>query len=165
MDTMKSTIEAGYAAADQALLDRINQDIATANAMTFMGKIDSFDDIPNTGTKAGDMYVVVNPDLNTGWNMGDLLVIEKDGLTFASNADKINGVIHVETGYHTFNDARLVANGNKVQLQSHLGRNLGSIEVKAAANSNVTVALEKVASASGAGEDCAITVGLAWGTF
>lgn len=165
MATMKTTIEAGYAAADQALLDRINQDIAAANAMTFMGEIDSFDDIPNTGTKAGDMYVVVNPDLNAGWNMGDLLVIKADGLTFASNADKINGVIHVETGYHTFNDARLVANGNKVQLQSHLGRNLGSIEVKAAANSNVTVALEKVASASGAGEDCAITVGLAWGTF
>lgn len=165
MATMKTTIEAGYAAADQALLDRINQDIAAANAMTFKGEIDSFDDIPNTGTKAGDMYVVVNPDLNTGWNMGDLLVIKEDGLTFASNADKINGVIHVETGYHTFNDARLVANGNKVQLQSHLGRNLGSIEVKAAANSNVTVALEKVASASGAGEDCAITVGLAWGTF
>lgn len=165
MATMKTTIEAGYAAADQALLDRINQDIAAANAMTFKGEIDSFDDIPNTGTKAGDMYVVVNPDLNTGWNMGDLLVIKADGLTFASNADKINGVIHVETGYHTFNDARLVANGNKVQLQSHLGRDLGSIEVKAAANSNVTVALEKVASSSGTGEACAITVGLAWGTF
>lgn len=165
MATMKTTIEAGYAAADQALLDRINQDIAAANAMTFKGEIDSFDDIPNTGTKAGDMYVVVNPDLNTGWNMGDLLVIKADGLTFASNADKINGVIHVETGYHTFNDARLVANGNKVQLQSHLGRDLGSIEVKAATGSNVTVALEKVASSSDTGEACAITVGLAWGTF
>lgn len=165
MATMKTTIEAGYAAADQALLEQINENIAAANAMTFKGEIDSFDDIPNTGTKAGDMYVVVNPDLNTGWNMGDLLVIKADGLTFASNADKINGVIHVETGYHTFNDARLIANGNKVQLQSHLGRDLGSIEVKAAANSNVTVALEKVASSSGTGEACAITVGLAWGTF
>lgn len=165
MATMKTNIEAGYAAADQALLEQINENIAAANAMTFKGEIDSFDDIPNTGTKAGDMYVVVNPDLNTGWNMGDLLVIKADGLTFASNADKINGVIHVETGYHTFNDARLVANGNKVQLQSHLGRDLGSIEVKAAANSNVTVALEKVASSSGTGEACAITVGLAWGTF
>lgn len=165
MATMKTNIEAGYAAADQALLEQINENIAAANAMTFKGEIDSFDDIPNTGTKAGDMYVVVNPDLNTGWNMGDLLVIKADGLTFASNADKINGVIHVETGYHTFNDARLIANGNKVQLQSHLGRDLGSIEVKAAANSNVTVALEKTASSSGTGEACAITVGLAWGTF
>ena len=165
MSEMEESITEAYTAADQALLKQIEDNIAAANAMTFKGEIDSFDDIPNTGTKAGDMYVVVNPDLNTGWNMGDLLVIKEDGLTFASNADKINGVIHVETGYHTFNDARLVANGNKVQLQSHLGRDLGSIEVKAAANSNVTVALEKVATSSGAGEACAITVGLAWGTF
>ena len=165
MATMKTDIEAGYAAAYQVLLNQINENIAAANAMTFMGEIDNFDDIPNTGTKAGDMYVVINPDLNPGWNIGDLLVIKADGLTFASNADKINGVIHVETGYHTFNDARLKADGNKVQLQSHLGRDLGSIEVKAAANSNVIVTLEKEASSSGTGEACAITVGLAWGTF
>lgn len=165
MSEMEESITEAYTAADQALLKKINDNIAVANAMTFMGEIDSFDDIPNTGTKAGDMYVVINPDLNTGWNVGDLLVIKEDGLTFASNADKINGVIHVETGYHTFNDARLVANGNKVQLQSHLGRDLGSIEVKAAADSNVTVTLDNVASSSGTGEACAITVGLAWGTF
>lgn len=79
MATMKTNIEAGYAAADQALLEQINENIAAANAMTFKGEIDSFDDIPNTGTQAGDMYVVVNPDLNTGWNMGDLLVIKADG--------------------------------------------------------------------------------------
>ena len=165
MATMKTNIEAGYAAADQALLNQINENIAAANAMTFKGKIDSFDDIPNTGTKAGDMYVVVNPDLNTGWNVGDLLVIKEDGLTFDSNADKINGVIHVETGYHTFNDARLIVDDNKVQLQSHLGRDLGSIEVKGATNSNVTVTLGEEDSSSGTGKACAITVGLAWGTF
>lgn len=143
------------------LQQQINNDIAAANAMTFKEiDVTSYTDLPATGNEAGDTYVATAKFGDV--QIGDLLVcrIDQDANTTWTDEQKKANFIHVETGYSTFNDSKLVVNSEtgKIELQSHLDEVLGTIAVNSASD-NVTVAT------TGKGNDCTVTVGLVWATF
>lgn len=143
------------------LQQQINQDIAAANAMAFKEKeITSYTDLPAEGNQAGDTYVATAKFGDV--QIGDLLVcrVDQDANTTWTDEQKKANFIHVETGYSTFNDSKLVVNSEtgKIELQSHLDEVLGTIAVNSVSQ-NVTVAT------TGSGNDCTVTVGLVWATF
>lgn len=143
------------------LQQQINDDIAAANAMTFKEiDVTSYTDLPATGNKAGDTYVATAKFGDV--QIGDLLVcrVDQDASATWTDEQKKANFIHVETGYSTFNDSKLVVNSEtgKIELQSHLDEVLGTIAVNSVSQ-NVTVAT------TGSGNDCTVTVGLVWATF
>lgn len=143
------------------LQQQINNDIAAANAMTFKEiDVTSYTDLPATGNQAGDTYVATAKFGDV--QIGDLLVcrVDQDASATWTDEQKKANFIHVETGYSTFNDSKLVVNSEtgKIELQSHLDEVLGTIAVNSASQ-NVTVAT------TGSGNDCTVTVGLVWATF
>lgn len=158
-----ATAAADAKAKDDALLELINKNMAAANSMTFKGQVSSYNDIPATGNKAGDTYVVINAfgAADSEPQIGDLLVIEADqaaGSSFADAAAKKAGVIWVKTGYSTFNDPKLVVEDAKVKMKSHLGEVLGTVAVNSTSE-NI------VADITGSGSDATINVSFVWGTF
>ena len=154
-------------AKDEALLEVINERMAAANSMKFMGETTSYSALPDgTGpegkVEAGWTYVVKTAfGVNEGDpQIGDLLVASADqGSTDLSTVEaKKNFFIHIKTGYSTFNDPVLVVEDAKVKMKSHLGEVLGTVSVNSASD-NIT------ASITGSGADAVINVGLVWGTF
>ena len=154
-------------AKDDALLEVINERMAAANSMKFMGETTSYSSLPDgTGpegkVEAGWTYVVKTAfGANEGDpQIGDLLVASADqGTTDLSTVEaKKNFFIHIKTGYSTFNDPVLVVEDAKVKMKSHLGEVLGTVSVNSASD-NIT------ASITGSGADAVINVGLVWGTF
>ena len=148
---------------DQALLNKINQEMAAANSMTFKGEMTGYNDLPATGNKAGDTYVVTTAfgNADTEPQRGDLLVVREDqadGTSFADANAKKDALIWVQTGYSTFNDPELVVEDAKIKMKSHLGEVLGTISV-ASASENITTSI------SGSGKDCTVNVNFVWGTF
>ena len=147
---------------DAALLELINENIATANAMTFKEtEIKSYSDLPTTGVQGGDTYVVTSRF--DGKEVGDLLIAKRDQTPaddLSTTAARRDFFIHVATGYSTFNDAKLAINSEtgKIELQSHLNEVLGTIAVNSASE-NIT------ASISGSGSDGVININFVWGTF
>ena len=151
------------AAKDAELLAEINDRMAAANSMTFMGSVTSYNDIPASGNKAGDTYLVKNAfgGADTDPQIGDLLVIEHDqdpNSTFADAAAKKAAVIWIETGYSTFNDPKLMVEDAKIKFKSHLNEVLGTVSVNSTSE-NI------VASISGTDKDATINVSFVWGTF
>ena len=148
---------------DQALLNKINQEMAAANSMTFKGEMTGYNDLPATGNKAGDTYVVTTAfgNADTEPQRGDLLVVREDqadGTSFADANAKKDALIWVQTGYSTFNDPELVVEEAQIRMKSHLGEVLGTISV-ASASENITTSI------SGSGKDCTVNVNFVWGTF
>ena len=151
------------AAKDAEILAEINSQMAAANSMTFMGSVSSYNDIPASGNKAGDTYLVQNAfgGADTDPQIGDLLVIEHDqdaNSTFADAAAKKAAVIWVKTGYSTFNDPKMMVEDAKIKFKSHLNEVLGTVSVNSTSE-NI------VASISGTDKDATINVSFVWGTF
>lgn len=148
---------------DQALLKLIRDDMAAANSMTFKGEMTGYNDLPASGNKAGDTYVVTTAfgNADTAPQRGDLLVVradQADGSSFADANAKKDALIWVQTGYSTFNDPELVVEEAQIRMKSHLGEVLGTISV-ASASENITTSI------SGSGKDCTVNVNFVWGTF
>lgn len=153
-----------YADEKNAALKKIIEDnIAAANCMTFMGGVKGFtgdNALPVTNINGGDTYVVTAPFNNGTYQIGDLLVASADftGTHTAGSADQIAFWTHVETGYSTWQDPKLGVEGNLIKLTSHLDEVLGTIEVKSISD-NIVV------STTGTGTNCSVEVSFVWGAF
>jgi len=142
------------------LQTEIDKDINAANAMNFKEGIEEYGDLPTTGVKVGDTYVVLNGfdqvigDESVRFNAGDLLVATgtEDATTGVIGADLAWN--HVRTGYVDAHEAHLTGADNAIKLTSHLGADLGSVAFTSS-NENLKVAV--------AGNQ--VTLGLEWGSF
>lgn len=135
-------IREDFKAADAALLEEINNNIAAANSMTFIGSIlynNAGTDLewPLSGVKAGDTYVVYvsNKAGTHTYHAGDLIVAKYDqdklenATTYPTGIGDNGGWIHVETGYNAATQSTLSASNNKVVLTSHAGVSLGEVGI------------------------------------
>lgn len=162
IEEAKTDLTEQFQAADAELLQTINDNIAAANAMTFKGEVAAFADLPTTNIGGGDTYVVTTAFNEDVYQIGDLLIASSDftGTHTAGSQDQIDFWIHVETGYSTWQDAKLAVIDGKIELQSHLGETLGIIDIGPAAdNKNITTTV------TGSGINCAVSIGFVWDTF
>ena len=184
-----TNIRTDFAAADTALETKlkgyIDTNMATADAMKYMGVVNSASDLPTTtsaGIEAGWTYKVgtdfaANDKINT-----DEAVILKGDLLIAST-DLTEGAIipndfwhHISSGYEDDKDQILVGStvaasgtqtaGAQVILQSHTGDDRGSVAIVGTTNSNVRVTSAVTVDNEQTGDtSTVITLGLEWGTF
>ena len=159
--------------------------MATADAMKYMGVVNSASDLPTTtsaGIEAGWTYKVgtdfaANDKINT-----DEAVILKGDLLIAST-DLTEGAIipndfwhHISSGYEDDKDQILVGStvaasgtqtaGAQVILQSHTGDDRGSVAIVGTTNSNVRVTSAVTVDNEQTGDtSTVITLGLEWGAF
>ena len=172
-------IRKDFAAADDALEAElkkyVNDNLATADAMTFKGTVSYKTgsttelNLPNgtevdaEGNKilvqAGDTYVVSANlhDSNHVYHAGDMLIAKADQK--ANDATYTGGWEHVKTGYDVVHESKLsvAQNANKINLTSHVGSNLGSVEFT---SSSSNIAISKTAGNTGT-----INFDLVWATF
>lgn len=188
-ETEHTNIRTDFAAADTALETKlkgyIDTNMATADAMKYMGVVNSASDLPtttSTGVEAGWTYKVgtdfaANDKINT-----DEAVILKGDLLIAST-DLAEGVTipndfwhHISSGYEDDKDQILVGStvaasgtqtaGAQVILQSHTGDDRGSVAIVGTTNSNVRVTSAVTVDNEQTGDtSTVITLGLEWGTF
>ena len=163
IETAKTELKEYADEKDEALKKIIEDNIAAANCMTFMGGVEGFTGakaLPLTDIHGGDTYVVTKAFNNNIYQIGDLLVASADftGTHTAGSAEQMAFWTHVETGYSTWQDSKLGVDGNVIQLMSHLDEVLGTIEVKSASD-NIVVAT------TGDGINCSVEVSFVWGTF
>ncbi len=162
----------------EAALEKIEADyidkIQTADALKFVGVVDSVDDLPTSGVAIGATYkskgefiIGEGTENATFVYIGDLLIAtgtenEETGLLDAITWE------HVPSGYVAdYNPEMSLATGDNsavIQLASGVAKDdefasndgdLGAITVKGAEDSAVTVAAA----------DNTITIGMTWGTF
>lgn len=188
-ETEHTNIRTDFAAADTALETKlkgyIDTNMATADAMKYMGVVNSASDLPTTtsaGIEAGWTYKVgtdfaANDKINT-----DEAIILKGDLLIAST-DLTEGAIipndfwhHISSGYEDDKDQILVGStvaasgtqtaGAQVILQSHTGDDRGSVAIVGTTNSNVRVTSAVTVDNEQTGDtSTVITLGLEWGTF
>lgn len=144
--------------AEQRLNDKIAADINAANAMDYKGGVAAKSELPTTGVKIGDTYVLTQTSADG--HAGDLLIAaKKEGVEEGADGFlPANGVTwnHVNTGYDASLVPQLGTNGNKITLTTFDGQDAkGHVEFVAAANSSATV--EVTANK--------VTIGMEWGTF
>ena len=181
-------IRADFAAADTALKAElkgyIDTNMTAADAMKYMGVVNSAEDLPTTAKaiEAGWTYKVgtdfaANDKIDT-----DEAVILKGDLLIAS-ADLAKGATipndfwhHISSGYEDDKDQVLVGSnvaasgtqtaGAQVVLKSHTGDDRGSIAIVGTTNSNVRVTNAVTVDDAQTGDtSTVITLGLEWGEF
>lgn len=129
--------------ADIDLKAYVDNQFSAADAMHFIGGIDSFSGLPTDAADiaAGDTYIVEIDFVHGGvsYYAGDLLVAAKDGEATWT---------HVKTGYQANQESKLTGADNAIKLTSYTGVDLGQIAVEgkgvnaAIANNKLTIALE-----------------------
>lgn len=129
--------------ADKDLKDYVDSQFSAADAMHFIGGIDSFSGLPTDAADiaAGDTYIVEIDFVHGGvsYYAGDLLVAAKDGEATWT---------HVKTGYQANQESKLTGADNAIKLTSYTGVDLGQIAVEgngvdaAIANNKLTISLE-----------------------
>ena len=181
-------IRADFAAADTALKTElkgyIDTNMAAADAMKYMGVVNSADGLPTTtkAIEAGWTYKVgtdfaANDKIDT-----DEAVILKGDLLIASN-DLAKGATipndfwhHISSGYEDDKDQVLVGSnvaasgtqtaGAQVVLKSHTGDDRGSVAIVGTTNSNVRVASAVSVDDEQTGDtSTVVTLSLEWGEF
>lgn len=188
LEAEDADIRADFAAADTALKTElksyIDTNMSTADAMKYMGVVNSADGLPTTAEviEAGWTYKVgtdfaANDKIDT-----DEAVILKGDLLIAS-ADLAKGAAipndfwhHVSSGYEDDKDQVLVGStvaasgtqtaGAQVILQSHTGDDRGSVAIVGTTNSNVRVASAVTVDDEQTGDtSTVVTLSLEWGEF
>ena len=182
-------IRADFAAADTALKTElkgyIDTNMAAADAMKYMGVVNSANDLPATTTEAieaGWTYKVgtdfaANDKIDTDEAVilkGDLLIASADlakGATIPNNFWH-----HISSGYEDDKDQVLVGSnvaasgtqtaGAQVVLKSHTGDDRGSIAIVGTTNSNVRVTNAVTVDDEQTGDtSTVVTLSLEWGEF
>lgn len=153
----------------------INDNLAIADAMTFKGTVSyktgsttelnlpTGTEVDADGNKiliqAGDTYVVSTNlhDTEHEYHAGDMLIAKAD--QGADDATYTGGWEHVKTGYDVAHESKLSVdnNTNKINLTSHVGSNLGSVEFT---SSSSNLVINKTS-----GNEGAINFDLVWTTF
>lgn len=134
------------------LSGQITKSINAANAMTFQKTVSAPGDLPTTGVRVGDTYVV-GKAFGT-YHPADLLI--------AKGTEDANGVITsglewevVKTGYSTaYNPVMQLDTNATIALYDYAGTELGGVQIKSASK-NVTIT----------NDNGAISIGLQWGSF
>lgn len=181
-------IRADFAAADTALKAElkgyIDTNMTAADAMKYMGVVDSADELPTTtaAIEAGWTYKVGADFAATDKIDTDEAVILKGDLLIAS-VDLAKGATipndfwhHISSGYEDDKDQVLVGSnvaasgtqtaGAQVVLKSHTGDDRGSIAIVGTTNSNVRVTNAVTVDDAQTGDtSTVITLGLEWGEF
>lgn len=181
-------IRADFAAADTALKTElkgyIDTNMAAADAMKYMGVVNSASDLPTTAKaiEGGWTYKVgtdfaANDKIDTSEAVilkGDLLIASDD---LAEGATIPNDFWHhISSGYEDDKDQVLVGStvaasgtqtaGAQVILQSHTGDDRGSVAIVGTTNSNVRVASAvSVDDAQTGDTSTVVTLSLEWGEF
>lgn len=145
--------------AKEALSAEIDADINAANAMEYQGNISSMDDLPISGVKVGDTYVVATKFSSNGitYNAGDMLIA-------TGTEDLTTGIIgddlawnHVKTGYDVANEAHLTGMDNAINLTSHLSDEAGDLGKITFVDGGSGIKATVV--------DGVVTLTMEWGTF
>ena len=181
-------IRKDFAAADAKLKtdlkSYIDTNMAAADAMKYMGVINSADNLPTTAEaiEAGWTYKVGTDFAANDKIATDEAVILKGDLLIAS-ADLAKGATipndfwhHISSGYEDDKDQVLVGSdvvasgtqtaGAQVVLKSHTGDDRGSIAIVGTTNSNVRVTNAVTVDDAQTGDtSTVITLGLEWGEF
>lgn len=181
-------IRADFAAADTALKTElksyIDTNMSTADAMKYMGVVNSADGLPTTAEaiEAGWTYKVGADFAANDKIATDSAVILKGDLLIAS-ADLAKGDTipnnfwhHISSGYEDDKDQVLVGStvaasgtqteGAQVILQSHTGDDRGSVAIVGTTNSNVRVASAVTVDDEQTGDtSTVVTLSLEWGEF
>lgn len=169
------------ATAEETLNTTIAERIHAANAMTFIGKVSAWGDLPevpviptDSTIHIGDTYISTTTILDGELESGS--VIYAGDLLVASGVEE-NGVItsglswiHVQTGYIQAHESKmkLDTNTNTINLTSFAAAeantgDLGTVAITSEEGSNITIAssvVEDVTNSAGT-----ITLGLTWGSF
>lgn len=137
----------------------LNEHIRAANAMTFQKTVSAYNQLPTSGVKIGDTYVVSG---NDGFVNGGVTYYPGD-MIIASGTEDANGVItsgltwnRVETGYNANLDPSMTVANNVVALAGKTGNDLGSVKF-ASKNDFLTVETDAAKST--------INFNLVWGEF
>lgn len=168
-------------AAEETLNTTIAERIHAANAMTFVGKVSAWGDLPvipavptDSTIHIGDTYISTTTILDGELESGS--VIYAGDLLVASGVEE-NGVItsglswiHVQTGYIQAHESKmkLDADTNTINLTSFAAAeanvgDLGTVAITSEEGSNITIASSVVEDATNSAGT--ITLGLTWGSF
>lgn len=171
-------------ALEEELKEYVDEKLQAADAMKFMGVIDSSSDLPTTtdaAIEAGWTYKVgTDFDATSKINsdepvilVGDLLIASADLAKGATIPD--NYWHHVSSGYEDDKDQKLITTviedgkdgeGIEVVLTSHTGQDRGSVKITGATASNVRVRSSVEPDVAQIGSNSAtLVVGLEWGEF
>ena len=171
-------------ALEEELKEYVDEKLQAADAMKFMGVIDSSSELPTTtdaAIEAGWTYKVgtdfdATSKINTDEDVilvGDLLIASADLAKGAAIPD--NYWHHVSSGYEDDKDQKLITTviedgkngeGIEVVLTSHTGQDRGSVKITCATASNVRVRSSVADDAAQIGSNSAtVVVGLEWGEF
>ena len=146
--------------ADNNIYDHINESFRVADAMKFMGQIETTDALlSNTKVEAGHTYVLTKKSGN--YAIGDLFIAKTDGVN-----DSIADWVHVPSGYVAAHDPKIQhsnsTDSSVVKLISGASNaHLGSIKFTAAANTSTTVEVSNNNDAL----NPVVTIGMSWGSF
>ena len=167
--------------AEETLNTTIVERIHAANAMTFVGKVSAWGDLPvvpvvstESTIHIGDTYISTTTILDGELESGS--VIYAGDLLVASGVEE-NGVItsglswiHVQTGYIQAHESKmkLDADTNTINLTSFAAAeantgDLGTVAITSEEGSNITIASSVVEDATNS--TGTITLGLTWGSF
>lgn len=136
----------------------VNDTLAAADAMTFKNGIASYSELPVTGVKGGDTYVLT---ANDGiYTAGDMIIAKEDqgadDLTYGGDW------IHVKTGYIESHNDTFVVEGETNDVQLVLDHYAGTdsvVNFKPESGSMITVSHEVTDNSQ------SIVIGMEWGTF
>lgn len=151
--SVKKQIKDATDALKTVLSDEIDADIRAANAMEYVGTIESSSDIPTSGVKNGATYVIGTSF--GSYAAGDMLIAQG-----TENPD--TGLIanptwaHVKSGYDATLDQQLTGANNKIMLSNGVRNNedaAGAITFAATGSASVAVA------------DNTVTIGMVWEDF
>ena len=151
--SVKKQIKDATDALKTVLSDEIDADIRAANAMEYVGTIESASDIPASGVKNGATYVIGTSF--GSYAAGDMLIAQGD-----ENPD--TGLIanptwaHVKSGYDASLDQQLTGANNKIMLSNGVRNDedaAGAITFAATGSASVAVA------------DNTVTIGMVWEDF
>ena len=146
--------------ADNDIYDHINESFRVADAMKFMGQIETTDALlSKTKVEAGHTYVLTKKSGN--YAIGDLFIAKADGVN-----NSIADWVHVPSGYVAAHDPKIQhsnsTDSSVVKLISGASNaHLGSIKFAAAANTSTTVEVSNNNDAL----NPVVTIGMTWGSF
>lgn len=146
--------------ADNDIYDHINESFRVADAMKFMGQIETTDALlSKTKVEAGHTYVLTKKSGN--YAIGDLFIAKADGVN-----NSIADWVHVPSGYVAAHDPKIQhsnsTDSSVVKLISGASNaHLGSIKFTAATNTSATVEVSNNNDAL----NPVVTIGMSWGSF
>ena len=161
-----SDIETNYATKSEVeevesdLTTIINDKVKAVNAMTYKNSVNKFADLPTTGVKVGDTYVVATSfeNGNVTYQPGDMLVASGTETGTGLDAVITSGLTwnRVETGYNAELDPTMKLANNIVSLEGATGKDLGAVKF-VSENEFLTITTDTSTNA--------IKFDLVWGSF